>query len=78
MAISAAVAIGAGVAARSVLVTAFGADRLVGLLSNATLLWWMRVESAGGDDRRIGAVDKRSDQSVDRSGAPDTSRRRRC
>jgi hypothetical protein len=60
MAIEAAVAIGAGVAARSVLLTAFGADILVGLLSGATLLWRLRVESAGGDDRRIDAVEKRA------------------
>jgi hypothetical protein len=37
MAIEAAVAIGAGIAARSVLLTAIGADSLVGLLSGATL-----------------------------------------
>ena len=61
MAIEAALAIGAGVAARSVLLTAFGADSVVELLSGATLLWRLRVEAVGGDDARVDAVERRAD-----------------
>ena len=60
MAIEAVLAIGAGVAARSVLLTAFGADSLVELLSGATLLWRLRVEAAGGDDARVDAVERQA------------------
>ena len=60
MAVEAVLAIGAGVAARSVLLTAFGADSLIELLSGATLLWRLRVEGAGGSDARVDAVEKRA------------------
>ena len=60
MAAEAVLAIGAGVAARSVLLTAFGADSLIELLSGATLLWRLRVEARGGDDGRVDAVEKRA------------------
>ena len=60
MAVEAILAIGAGVAARSVLLTAFGADSLIELLSGATLLWRLRVEAAGGDEARVDAVEKRA------------------
>ncbi len=60
MAAEAVLAIGAGIAARSVLLTAFGADSLIELLSGATLLWRLRVEAAGGDDARVDAVEKRA------------------
>jgi cation efflux family protein len=53
-------AIGAGIAARSVLLTAFGADSVIELLSGATLLWRLRVEGAGGVDTRIDAVERRA------------------
>jgi len=61
MAAEAVLAIGAGVAARSVLLTAFGADSLIELLSGATLLWRLRVESAGGDKTRIESVERRAE-----------------
>jgi divalent metal cation (Fe/Co/Zn/Cd) transporter len=48
MAVEAALAIGAGVAARSVLLTAFGADSVIELLSGVTLLWRLRAEERGG------------------------------
>jgi len=38
-------AIGAGVAARSVLLTAFGTDSVIELLSGVTLLWRLRAEA---------------------------------
>lgn len=60
MAVEAVLAIGAGIAARSVLLTAFGADSLIELLSGATLLWRLRIEGAGGDDARVDAVEKRA------------------
>ena len=60
MAVEAVLAIGAGIAARSVLLTAFGADSLIELLSGATLLWRLRVEASGGDDARVDAVEKQA------------------
>jgi divalent metal cation (Fe/Co/Zn/Cd) transporter len=60
MAVEAALAIGAGIAARSVLLTAFGADSLIELMSGATLLWRLRVESNGGDESRVDAVESRA------------------
>lgn len=60
MAVEAVLAIGAGIAARSVLLTAFGADSLIELLSGATLLWRLRVEAAGGSHARVDAVEKRA------------------
>ena len=53
-------AIGAGIAARSVLLTAFGADSVIELLSGATLLWRLRVEETGGVDARIDVVERRA------------------
>ena len=53
-------AIGAGIAARSVLLTAFGADSVIELLSGATLLWRLRVEETGGVDARIDTVERRA------------------
>ena len=61
MAAEAVLAIGAGVAARSVLLTAFGADSVIELLSGATLLWRLRVESAGGDKTRVESVERRAE-----------------
>jgi divalent metal cation (Fe/Co/Zn/Cd) transporter len=49
MVIEMAVAIGAGIAARSILLTAFGIDSLIELISGGILLWRLRVESRGGD-----------------------------
>jgi divalent metal cation (Fe/Co/Zn/Cd) transporter len=60
MAVEAVLALGAGIAARSVLLTAFGADSLIELLSGATLLWRLRVEAVGGDDARVDSVEKRA------------------
>jgi divalent metal cation (Fe/Co/Zn/Cd) transporter len=60
MMLEAVLAIGAGVAARSVLLTAFGADSVIELLSGAALLWRLRVESAGGNPARVDAVESRA------------------
>jgi divalent metal cation (Fe/Co/Zn/Cd) transporter len=60
MAVEAVLAIGAGIAARSVLLTAFGADSLIELLSGATLLWRLRIEAAGSDAAQVDLVEKRA------------------
>lgn len=49
MAVEAAVAIGSGVAARSLTLIAFGADSIVELLSAAVLLWRLAVEIRHGE-----------------------------
>lgn len=58
MAIESALAIGAGIVARSVLLTAFGADSLIELLSGATLLWRLNVEMRAGDAHRVEVVER--------------------
>lgn len=53
-------AIGAGIAARSVLLTAFGADSVIELLSGATLLWRLRTEERGKEVATIDAIERRA------------------
>ena len=53
MVAEATLAIGAGVVARSVLLTAFGADSLIELLSGGLLLWRLDAERTGGDLERV-------------------------
>jgi len=53
MVIEMAVSIGAGIAARSVLLTAFGLDSLIELISGSILLWRFSVERRGGDLKSI-------------------------
>src|SRR3981189_914241 len=60
MAVEAALAMGAGIAARSVLLTAFGADSLIELLSGVTLLWRLRTEASDGNPERLDAVEQRA------------------
>jgi divalent metal cation (Fe/Co/Zn/Cd) transporter len=62
MAIEAVVAIGAGVAARSVLLTAFGFDSVIELLSGVTLLWWLSAEARGSGTERIEGMERRATQ----------------
>src|SRR3981081_3543143 len=47
MAFEAVLAIGAGIAARSVLLTAFGFDSVIELLSGVTLLWRLSSQARG-------------------------------
>lgn len=61
MAVEAVLAIGAGIAARSVLLTAFGADSLIELVSGGTLLWRLRVEAAGIGEARVDEVERRAE-----------------
>jgi len=47
------VSISAGIAAGSILLTAFGVDSLIELISGGILLWRLRIESRGGDVDRV-------------------------
>lgn len=58
MAGEALLAIGAGIAARSVLLTAFGFDSVIELLSGVTLLW--RLSSEGRGSPRMEAIERRA------------------
>ena len=60
MALEAVLAIGAGIAARSVLLTAFGLDSVIELLSGVTLLWRLSSESRGSDTPRLEVVERRA------------------
>lgn len=60
MAVEAAVAIGAGVAARSALLTAFGFDSVIELASGGVLLWRLATEAGGGALRRVEAAERRA------------------
>ncbi|MGB7630344.1 MAG: cation transporter [Candidatus Deferrimicrobium sp.] len=50
MVIEAAVAIGAGIAARSITLTAFGLDSVIELISAVVLIWRLRVELTHGKE----------------------------
>ncbi len=60
MAVEAVLAIGAGIAARSVLLTAFGFDSVIELISGGTLLWRLSSEARGASSERIEAVERRA------------------
>lgn len=62
MVIEASVSIGAGVAAGSLLLVAFGADSVVELISAGVLFWRLRLEAQArpGDDAAIEAVEQRA------------------
>jgi divalent metal cation (Fe/Co/Zn/Cd) transporter len=60
MAVEAVLAIGAGLAARSVLLTAFGFDSVIELLSGAILLWRLSSEDRGASTARIESVERRA------------------
>jgi divalent metal cation (Fe/Co/Zn/Cd) transporter len=60
MVIEMAVSIGAGIAARSILLAAFGIDSLIELISGSVLLWRFSVESRGGDLERVAQAEQRS------------------
>ncbi len=53
MVVEAVVSIGAGIAARSTLLTAFGIDSVIELVSGAMLLWRLSVEARGEDTKHI-------------------------
>jgi divalent metal cation (Fe/Co/Zn/Cd) transporter len=60
MAAEAILAIGAGIAARSVLLTAFGFDSVIELLSASTLLWRLTAESRGHGSKRMEGIEHRA------------------
>src|SRR2546425_1388423 len=60
MAAEAVLAIGAGIAARSVLLTAFGFDSVIELISGGTLLWRLSSEARGASSERIESVERRA------------------
>ena len=62
MAFEAVLAIGAGVAARSVLLTAFGFDSVIELVSGVTLLWWLSAEARGSGTTRAEGMERRATQ----------------
>lgn len=53
MIVEAAIAIGAGIVARSVLLTAFGLDSIIELVTGGVLLWRLIVEARGGALGRV-------------------------
>ncbi len=55
-----ALSIAAGIAAHSLLLTAFGMDSLIELISGGILLWRLRVESRGGDLQSIEQAEHRA------------------
>jgi len=60
MVVEMAVAIGAGVAAGSILLTAFGIDSLIELISGGILLWRLLVERRGGNLESIERAEHRA------------------
>jgi divalent metal cation (Fe/Co/Zn/Cd) transporter len=60
MVVEMAVSIGAGIAARSALLTAFGVDSLIELISAFILLWRLSVEKQAGDLENVERAEKRA------------------
>lgn len=60
MIVEAIVSLGAGVAAASLLLVAFGLDSVIELVSGATLLWRLTVEARGGNAERVEWAERRA------------------
>jgi divalent metal cation (Fe/Co/Zn/Cd) transporter len=60
MTIEAIVAIGAGLLASSLLLTAFGLDSVIELITGSVLLWRLRVEVRGADTEGVQAAEHRA------------------
>jgi divalent metal cation (Fe/Co/Zn/Cd) transporter len=60
MVIEMAVSVGAGIAAGSILLMAFGIDSLIELVSGAFLLWRLLMESRKGDLERVERAEQRA------------------
>src|SRR5271157_560472 len=60
MVIEMGVSMGAGIAARSTLLIAFGLDSLIELVSGGILLWRLLVEERGGDVERVEQAERRA------------------
>lgn len=64
MVVEAVVAIAAGVAARSLLLTAFGIDSVIELASGGVLLWRLVVDARGADAAMVERAERRSTAAV--------------
>jgi divalent metal cation (Fe/Co/Zn/Cd) transporter len=62
MSFEAVLAIGAGIAARSVLLTAFGFDSVIELLSGVTLFWRLSSEARGSGPPHMEGIERRATQ----------------
>lgn len=60
MIVEAIVSIAAGLLARSLLLTAFGLDSVIELITATILLWRLRVESSGAATARVEAAEQRA------------------
>jgi divalent metal cation (Fe/Co/Zn/Cd) transporter len=60
MVVEAALAIGAGILARSVLLTAFGIDSVIELVTGGVLLWRLLTEAGVGSLRRVERAENRA------------------
>lgn len=60
MVLEAAVALGAGILARSFLLAAFGIDSVIELISGVILLWRLSLESRGGDVEHVEVAEHRA------------------
>jgi divalent metal cation (Fe/Co/Zn/Cd) transporter len=60
MVVEAAVSIGAGILAGSALLTAFGLDSVIELVSGAILLWRLPIEARGEDAEHIEQAERRA------------------
>lgn len=60
MVVEAAVALGAGIVAGSILLVAFGLDSVIELVSGSVLLWRLSVEARGEDAERVETVERRA------------------
>src|SRR5712691_5126648 len=60
MVVEAAVSIGAGLLAHSALLTAFGIDSVIELVSGAVLLWRLSLEARGQETERIERAEHRA------------------
>jgi divalent metal cation (Fe/Co/Zn/Cd) transporter len=60
MAVEAALAIAAGIVARSVLLTAFGFDSVIELFSGGALLWRLQSEARGVGAARMETIERRA------------------
>jgi divalent metal cation (Fe/Co/Zn/Cd) transporter len=60
MVLEAIVSIGAGIAAKSVLLTAFGIDSVIELITAGIVLWRLSVEERGGDLERVKRAERQA------------------
>lgn len=58
--VEAVVAIGSGIVAHSLALTAFGADSIIELVAGGILLWRLYVESNGANIERVQQAEKRA------------------